>query len=761
MRRNLPTTTAWCLVVAFGMLAIGAPLPAAGQASAGPTFDRVIGVLPDAGLLNTPMGVTVSPSNPNRIFVVDYGNARIQVFRTTGRPDLGYWGSRGEGLGEFWQPMDIEASPDGRFIYVVDAGRARVMQYELDRLCIGEIDVGCENRVRLEWGSYGSGPGAFRAPTGLAVDRKGRVYVADEAAGNIQVFEADGSNPRILTDADDGPGRLNHPRDIEVDAEGKIWVADTENHRIVVLDQEGQLLTQVLGGVDGFYKPTGIAVGPDGSFIVRDFDPSYRTPRLWRYDENGRLEGSLIQMEGYDKRSRYPLQGVDFMPDGTAVVANPYAGITHLGEPQAFEISLYLLPDGGDALQPLAARGRAPGQFAHPSAVAIGKRYVVVGDTDNQRVQILDAELGYTPSRVIGAPELELDEIAGVAIFDTGSALTSRIYVSDRERNQVFVLDPTGAVLATWGDGRSRDFNKPGGMAVDAEGRVYVADTNNRRVVVRSPEGEELRSFGRDELSQPDGVAIGPEGLIYVIERGRSRLMAFDEAGTAVALWDAEPSDFARPEPGEMSKPVSIAADDRYLYILENTGFLHARVQVLRPEVGKPLSESVVAVFAASEGAGPGLVYDPFGVAAHPDGRVIVADSGNNRLQLFRWPDEGPDEVPTPTAEPTDEPSPEPTDEPDPQETPESTPEVSPTPTDEPDPGDDPSPTPTDEPTAEPTEAPTDEPTPASSAEPTADPTRTPTDEPDPTVEPSPTEDRSTRINPLLTIYFPQLVKHR
>ena len=707
------------------------PDVAAGQGRRGPSFDRSLGLVPESGLLNTPMGVAVSATDPTRIFVVDYGNARIQVFRPVGRPDMGYWGSRGEGRGQFWQPMDVATSPDGRYVYVVDAGRARVMQFEIEKLCIGGIDIGCSRDVLNEWGSYGSGPGAFRAPTGLAVDRKGRVYVADEASGNIQVFEADGTDARILVDQKlGGPGVLNHPRDIDVDSEGQIWVADTENHRIVVFDGEGKLVTQHLGGAERFHKPTGIAVAPDGSFIVRDFDPSYRSPRLWRYDASGRLSGSPITLEGYDKRSRYLLQGVDFLPDGNAVVANPYAGVMRLGESSETAVSLYLLPQGGDQLQPLAVRGERPGQFAYPMSVAVGKRYVVVGDTDNQRIQLLDAELGYAPARVVGAPELPLEEIAGVAISEGATALSTRIYVSDRALNQIFVLDPTGAVRDVWGDGRPRDFNKPGGVAVDAAGNVYIADTNNKRIVKRAASGEELASFGRDELSQPDGVAIGPGGLLYVTERGQPRLTAFrTEDGLAMARWDADPLDMQRPEPGELLKPVAIAADDRFVYVLENTGFLHVRTQVFAPEPGKPLSESVVAVFTDSEGAGPGLVYDPYGIAAHPDGRVLIADSGNNRVQLYRW---SGDLAPSPVA-PTDEPTAEP----------------SRTPTTEP----------TDEPSATPTAEPTDAPTALPSATSTAVPTDAPTAPATVQASPTATADRPTRLNPLLTVYLPHVIR--
>jgi DNA-binding beta-propeller fold protein YncE len=713
----------FCAALAVaGSLVASRPEVASGQSLRGPAFERSIGRFPESGLLNTPMGVAVAHGDPTTVFVVDYGNARIQVFRTTGRPDLGYWGSRGEGRGQFWKPMDVAVSPDSRFVYVVDAGRARVMQYQIDRLCLSSSNISCTNEVLNEWGSYGSGPGLFRAPTGIAVDQKGRVWVADEGASNIQVFEADGSNPRIFS----GPGseidQLNHPRDIEVGPDGNIWVTDTEKHRVVVFDPEGQVVTQVTGGAERFHKPTGIALGPNGSFIVRDFDPSYRQPRLWRYASLSQLEAPPLELEGFDKRSRYLLQGVDFLPDGGSIIANPYSGVMRVGQFNEFDVSLYLLPPGRNELQPLAVRGEEPGQFAHPMAVAIDGRLVVVADTDNQRIQILDSELGYAASRIVGAPELAFEEPSGVAIHRGLGGLDSRIYVSDRGRNSIFVLNPAGLLIDRWGDGQPNQFNLPGGLCVNGEGIVFVADTLNNRIVRRAPDGSELGSFGEKLLTMPESVAVGPDDNIYVIERGQARLTSFSPEGNLIARWDAEPLDNLRPAEGEINMPVGLAADDRYLYLLENTGFLHVRTQVLQPVPGKPLADSVVAVFAAAEGAGPGLVDDPQGIAASSDGRVLIADSGNNRLQLFRW---GGAITPTPlppTGTPTDLPTATPSATPSPSDTPTATV---------------PEPTPTDEPPA--TEPPT--------------PTR-------PSPSPSPTDDISTRPGVLTKIiYFPQLIR--
>ncbi len=39
------------------------------------------------------------------------------------------------------------------------------------------------------WGSFGSAPGQFKKPEDIAVDNKGRVYVADTGNSRIEIFE--------------------------------------------------------------------------------------------------------------------------------------------------------------------------------------------------------------------------------------------------------------------------------------------------------------------------------------------------------------------------------------------------------------------------------------------------------------------------------------------------------------------------------------------------------------------------------------------
>jgi hypothetical protein len=51
-------------------------------------------------------------------------------------------------------------------------------------------------------------------------------------------------------------------------------------------------------------------------------------------------------------------------------------------------------------------------------------------------------------------------------------------------------------------------------------------------------------------------------------------------------------------------------------------------VQVFRPD-------GSVARSFVSQGAGPGQLLNPLGVAVDGEGKILVADLGNNRVQIF------------------------------------------------------------------------------------------------------------------------------
>ena len=166
-----------------------------------------------------PSHVEVDPEG-NRAYVVDTGGIdndqhRVRVFDARTGNHLHDIGTRGTGEGQFNLPRDIALGPDQR-LYVVDGGNFRVQVFEIDGLYVGEF------------GSIGVSAGQFARPKGIDVDAEGNVYVADSAFGNFQIFNAAGElllfiGARSETPA---PARYMLPAGLAVDEDGRVYLID-------------------------------------------------------------------------------------------------------------------------------------------------------------------------------------------------------------------------------------------------------------------------------------------------------------------------------------------------------------------------------------------------------------------------------------------------------------------------------------------------------------------------------------------------------
>ncbi|MGD8496553.1 MAG: 6-bladed beta-propeller [Gemmatimonadales bacterium] len=77
-------------------------------------------------------------------------------------------------------PDDVGIDRRGQRIYVLDEAAPRVLVFDFDGALVGEL------------GREGQGPGEYVDPVGLAVDREGRVHVIDPGRGSIHVWSAEG-----------------------------------------------------------------------------------------------------------------------------------------------------------------------------------------------------------------------------------------------------------------------------------------------------------------------------------------------------------------------------------------------------------------------------------------------------------------------------------------------------------------------------------------------------------------------------------------
>src|SRR3990172_11008223 len=122
-----------------------------------------------------------------------------------------------------------------------------------------------------------------------------------------------------------------------------------------------------------------------------------------------------------------------------------------------------------------------------------------------------------------------------------------RLFVIDRDRHQLHVLDGSGVVALTLGDPEhphlQAPFNHPADVAVARNGDFYVADGyGNSRVHRFSPDGTLLSSWGNPgrgpgEFTTPHGVWEDARGRILVADRENDRVQLFSAIGEYLTEW--------------------------------------------------------------------------------------------------------------------------------------------------------------------------------------------------------------------------------
>ncbi|MBX9624337.1 MAG: zinc-binding dehydrogenase [Gemmataceae bacterium] len=168
-------------------------------------------------------------------------------------------------------PTNVALAADGS-LYVTDGyGNARVHKFAAD------------GRLLFSWGEPGDGPGQFRVPHGIAVDRHGTVCVADRENSRLQFFDPDG---RYVTEWT-GVAR---PSQVFIDRDGDFYVAE---------------LGYRAGMWPGTTAPTPDATGGRVSI----FGPDGTLPARWGRGEPLRAGRLLRPARHLCRLARQPLRG--------------------------------------------------------------------------------------------------------------------------------------------------------------------------------------------------------------------------------------------------------------------------------------------------------------------------------------------------------------------------------------------------------------------------------------------------------------------
>lgn len=132
----------------------------------------------------------------------------------------------------------------------------------------------------------GDGPELFGDVRDIEVDPLGRIYVLDSQAGEIRVFQPDGTYLRTVARAGEGPGELQGPTGMEWGPGNRLWVEDTRNARYSVFDTAGAYVTSFPRKSNWFGYAWSGRFDDDGFLYLEQhqFAPEGRVDRLARLD---------------------------------------------------------------------------------------------------------------------------------------------------------------------------------------------------------------------------------------------------------------------------------------------------------------------------------------------------------------------------------------------------------------------------------------------------------------------------------------------
>ncbi|BBH22131.1 hypothetical protein Back11_34760 [Paenibacillus baekrokdamisoli] len=529
--------------------------------------------------------------------------------------------------------------------------------------------------------------GSFATPSGVAVDGAGNVYVADTDNNRIQKRDAATGAWSVLNTNAGGPGsglgEFDHPRAVAVDGEGNVYVADTDNNRIQKLDVSAGLPGEwkTIGNQVSFNHPKGVAVDSADNVYVADTDNNlirkleaasntwiyytgFSFPRAVAVDGNGNVY--VVDSANYRIMKLDVSEGATGNWDWISGGKGNLPG--QLNSPSSIAIdrdgNLYVADTQNNRVQKRDATseawsdwkksdgrsGNGPGEFNQPYGVAVdGKGNVYVTDTDNHRIQKLDAadgtwsEWGYQAT-IAGQGLGEFSSPTGVAMDSQGN-----LYVTEYDNHRIQKLDMLTGKWRGWGKigggsgSGTGEFLNPTGTAVDSKGNVYVADRDNHRIqkldVSQGTDGEWTviasgRGSNPGQFEFPNDVAIDRYDNVYVADINNNRIQKLD-----VSKGSWETIGYGRGKtPGKFKSPSGVAVDgDGNVYVADTDNHriqkLNLSILQNHPTNWQPGDEWEVIGYGM--GSGLGQFYEPYDVTVDVNGNVYVADMSNNRIQML------------------------------------------------------------------------------------------------------------------------------
>lgn len=312
------------------------------------------------------------------------------------------------------------------------------------------------------------------APSALAIDRQGNVYVCGEGSDNVMRIPLGGGPTQILSPTGSGSGHfLCAPRGLAVDADNNVFVSGSVSDNVFKITPAG-VVTQIIDYAgDGMGNvldgPDSLTVDPEGNVYV-----------------SGALSSNVFQITP----SGVVTEVIDIFGDNSGHFLNEARGLAfddfgNLFVAGEFSRNVFKVSPGGAITQVLDFTGDGSGNLLErPKGIAVDRQgnLYAAGYISNNLFKVTPEGVVTQLLEEAGLNNEEYERPMGVAVTGAGNVYSMGFFDSN-----VFLITPQGLVSVVAGFQGSptagNGFSRPIAIAVDLLGNVYVANRDSQNVL--------------------------------------------------------------------------------------------------------------------------------------------------------------------------------------------------------------------------------------------------------------------------------------
>jgi DNA-binding beta-propeller fold protein YncE len=234
----------------------------------------------------------------------------------------------------------------------------------------------------------------------------------------------------------------------------------------------------------------------------------------------------------------------------------------------------------------------------------------------------MDRLAGTVPESDGGKVLFQLAQPYGMAVDSKG-----KLYVADNKVGAIFIFNTETRDVEMIKNKTDAHFERIIGLAMDDNDRLFVSDPGLRHVLVFNAQ-HKAEDIITDGMVEPSGLALDVQNrLLYVSDINQDQILVYDadnfklkrKMGTAGKNHELT-------TPGDFAKPAGVAVDkEGNLYVADT---LNNRIEVFD-------ADGAFIRTWGKNGDGPGYFARPKGVAVDSDGHVWVSDGMQDRVQVF------------------------------------------------------------------------------------------------------------------------------